>query len=171
MRKAEIGFCGGITINIYFICVGKIKESYYLSAQKEYAKMLSRFAQVQVVEVADEPLQHIKSEKEEEIAKDAEGKRILEKCAGGFIIACDPKGKKFTSTGFAKKLEECMLQGASSLYFVVGGSLGLGEEVKKRADLLLSFSDMVMPHRLFRIVLMEQVYRAQKIMHNETYHK
>lgn len=157
-------------MKITVLCVGKLKETYYQQAQAEYVKMLSRFAQVQVVELADEP--QAKGRAAEEKAREAEGRRILEKCpAGGFLIACDPRGRQFSSEAFAARLSAVMTEGQGALVFAVGGSHGLSGEVREQANLLLSFSEMTMPHRLFRIVLLEQVYRAFKIMNGETYHK
>jgi len=132
--------------------------------------MLRRFCDIQVTEAVDEPLENVKSAKQEEAARRREGERALAKCEG-YIIACDMRGKKYTSEAFASKLDDLMLNGGSAVTFVVGGSLGLPDEVRQKADMLLSFSDMTMPHRLFRIVLLEQVYRAFKIIRGETYHK
>jgi len=157
-------------MKITILCVGKLKEKYYLHAQDEYIKMTSRFARVQVVELADEP--QARGVAAEEKAKEAEGRRILEKCpAGGFLIACDPRGSHFTSEEFSAEISAVMTEGKGPLCFAIGGSHGLSEEVRRRANLLLSFSKMTLPHRLFRIVLLEQIYRAFKIMNNETYHK
>ena len=132
--------------------------------------MLARFCDVVVCELPDEPLSNVKGEKAETAVKETEGKRILAKCEG-YVIACDVQGKQLSSEAFAGKLGELMTGGNSVLSFVIGGSLGLSGEVKQRADLRLSVSEMTMPHRLFRIVLLEQVFRAFKILNNETYHK
>ncbi len=149
-------------IKIDILCVGKLKEGYYSRAQAEYIKMLGRFCDARVVEVMDEP--------DSGGAKRKEGEKLLKRCSG-YVVACDMRGKKFTSEGFSKKMEEAMNAGAGSMCFVVGGSNGLSDEVLERAALAVSFSDMTMPHRLFRIVLLEQIYRAFKIMRGETYHK
>lgn len=135
-----------------------------MCAQAEYVKMLGRFCDVRVVEVADEPDGDVK------VSKAKESERLFKKLSG-YVIACDLRGSTFTSEGFAKKLQNVMLGGAGALCFVIGGSNGLSDDMVERADMLLSFSDMTMPHRLFRIVLLEQIYRAFKIMRNETYHK
>lgn len=157
-------------MKIQFVCVGKLKEAHYREAQAEYAKMLGRFCDVQVIEVPDESLPRTQSAKQETLARQAEGKRILEKCEG-YVIACDMRGKAFSSEAFSARLQAVMLSGGSTVTFAIGGSTGLSDEVRSRADLLLSFSPMTLPHRLFRIVLLEQVYRAFKIMNGETYHK
>jgi 23S rRNA (pseudouridine1915-N3)-methyltransferase len=157
-------------MRIQTVCVGKLKEGYYREAQAAYIKLLGRFCDARVTEVADEPFPRARSVKQEEAAREAEGIRLLQKCEG-FLIACDPRGEAMTSEAFSARLAELMLRGGSAVTFAVGGSTGLSEAVRDRADLLLSFSPMTMPHRLFRIVLLEQIYRAFKIMKGETYHK
>ncbi len=157
-------------IRIKIICVGKLKEDFYLKAQAEYAKMLGRFCDLVIDELADEPLTNVKGEKAEAAVKEAEGRRILAKCEG-YVVACDVKGKQMASELFAQKIDGLMTMGSSTVSFVIGGSLGLSQEVLTRADLRLSVSEMTLPHRLFRIVLLEQVFRAFKIINHETYHK
>jgi 23S rRNA (pseudouridine1915-N3)-methyltransferase len=153
---------------IKLVCVGKLKEKYFLAAQAEYKKMLSRFADVEIVEVADQPLS--KNGAGGNSALRAEGGRILPRLSGR-VVACDIKGTQMTSEEFAGYLEGSRDGGAGEVCFVIGGSVGLAEEVKAKADMKLSVSRMTMPHRLFRIVLLEQIYRAFKIMAGETYHK
>ncbi len=150
--------------------MGKLKENYYAEAQAEYLKMLGRFCTAEVIEVADEPLNNVRSKRDEDAARQKEGARILEKCAG-YIVACDMRGKRASSELFANRLQGIMMDGTSTVTFVIGGSVGLSYEVLGAAGLTLSFSDMTMPHRLFRIVLLEQVFRAFKIINHETYHK
>ncbi len=157
-------------MKINVLCVGKLKEDYYKKAQEEYVKMLKRFCTVSVIEVQDEPLMRVKSEKDEQSVLQTEGERVLSKCEG-LIVVCALEGKKYTSEGFANTLKEKMLNGNSTITFVIGGSLGLSDIVKKRADVMLCVSDMTLPHRLFRVVLLEQIYRAFKILNNEQYHK
>lgn len=147
-----------------------MKEKYYLEAQKEYTKMLSRFAQVNVCELQDEPLSNVKSEAEEKEALRKEAKKIEEKLKG-LVIALCIEGKQYSSEEFAEVIKEKMNGGVSEITFVIGSSLGMAEEIKKKAGIKLSFSKMTLPHRLFRIVLLEQIYRAFKIMAGETYHK
>lgn len=132
--------------------------------------MLSRFAQTEIIEVPDEPLSGVKSQAGENAALLSEEARILPRLAG-HVIVCDIVGRQMTSDEFAGFLQNCMLEGESEICFVVGGSIGLSDTIKKKASLRLSVSRMTMPHRLFRIVLLEQVYRAFKIMNGETYHK
>ncbi len=147
-----------------------MKEAYFKEAQAEYVKMLGRFCDVEITELADEPLTRVKSEADERAAIAAEGARVLERLKG-YVIACDIRGKKLSSPEFAGKLGDIMNGGAGSISVVIGGSLGLSPEVLARADLRLSFSDMTLPHRLFRVVLLEQLFRAFKILRGETYHK
>lgn len=154
---------------IRMICVGRLKEKYFTQAQAEYVKMLSRFAAVDIAEVRDERPKG-DSPAAQRAAKEAEGARILAQVRG-FVIACDPKGCTMTSEQFAKELEDLRLHGKSTVSFIIGGSTGLSDEVRRGADLVLSFSAMTMPHRLFRIVLLEQIYRAFKIASGEAYHK
>lgn len=153
---------------IKLVCVGKLKEKYYQAAQAEYKKMLSRFAEVEITEVPDQPL--AKNGAGDEAALRAEAERIAPHLRGR-IVACDIGGEAMDSEAFAAYIKNAMDTGAGGLCFVVGGSAGLADEVKQKADLRLSFSKMTMPHRLFRIVLLEQVYRAFKILSGETYHK
>jgi 23S rRNA (pseudouridine1915-N3)-methyltransferase len=153
---------------IKLVCVGKLKEKYFSAAQAEYKKMLSRFADIQIMEVADEPL--LKNGAGDDAALAAEAARIRPLLSGR-VVACDIGGETMASEEFAAYIQSGMDAGAGEFCFVVGGSVGLSKEIKEKADLRLSFSRMTMPHRLFRIVLLEQVYRAYKIMNGETYHK
>ncbi|MEA4853832.1 MAG: 23S rRNA (pseudouridine(1915)-N(3))-methyltransferase RlmH [Christensenella sp.] len=157
-------------MKLKIICVGKLKEDFYIKAQSEYAKMLRRFCELFIEELPDEPLTGVKGEKAQHAVKDAEGARILTKCEG-YVIACDVRGKTFSSEDFAEKLDTLMTGGTSTISFVIGGSIGLSDEVLARADMRLSISKMTLPHRLFRVVLLEQIFRAFKIMNHETYHK
>ena len=134
------------------LCVGKIKEKFYTDAVNEYKKRLSRYAKVDIIEVSDE--------------------KTLSKIKDSmYVIALDLKGKKFDSEGFAKHLSMCMNQGKSHIAFVIGGSLGLHTSLLDRADERLSFSDFTFPHQLMRVILFEQIYRANRIMNHEPYHK
>ncbi len=153
---------------IKLVCVGKLKEKHYRTAQSEYKKMLSRFADVEIIEVADQPLS--KSGKNTSPALAAEAERIIPRLSG-HIVTCEIEGRQMTSEAFSAYVRNCMDSGAGELCFVIGGSAGLSAEIKARANLALSFSAMTMPHRLFRIVLLEQIYRAFKILSGETYHK
>lgn len=154
------------------ICVGRLKEKFYTDAVNEFKKRLSRFAEVEIVELADEKAPEKLSDAELEQIKLAEWRRILAKLADGeTVVALDIKGVQLSSTELADKLKNLMLEGKSRIAFIIGGSNGLSSEVLARADFKLSFSKMTFSHQIFRIMLMEQLYRAFKIINNEPYHK
>ena len=159
-------------MNITIITVGKLKEKYLKQAIDEYSKRLTRYCKLNIIELNDEQTPDNASEKEELIIKDKEGDKILSSIKDGmFVVALDLKGKNLTSEGFAKQIEQCGVTGNSNIAFVIGGSLGLSEKVLKRANFKLCFSKMTFPHQLFRVMLLEQVYRAFRIMKGEPYHK
>ncbi len=154
------------------ICVGRLKEKFYTDAVNEFKKRLSRFAEVEIVELADEKAPEKLSDAELEQIKLAEGRRILAKLADGeTVVALEIRGVQLSSTELAEKLKNLMLEGKSRIAFIIGGSNGLSSEVLARADFKLSFSKMTFSHQIFRIMLMEQLYRAFKIINNEPYHK
>jgi len=158
-------------MNINILCVGKIKEKFYVDAVLEYQKRLSRFANVNIIEVKDEKEPENASflEKQEILKK--EGERILSKLKKGYTFALCVEGKQLSSEELSSKMSELFVLGESSVNFIIGGSLGLSDEVKKAADFHLSFSKMTFPHQLMRAILAEQIYRAMKIRANEAYHK
>ena len=159
-------------MKIKIICVGKIKENFYKEAITEYAKRLSKFTSFSVIEVSDEKTDEKASQKENELVLSKEGKRILEQIGNDdYVISLCIEGKPLSSVDFSKKISEFMLNGYSNIAFLIGGSLGLSDEVKKRSDFKLSFSEMTFPHQLMRVILTEQIYRAFKIINNEPYHK
>jgi 23S rRNA (pseudouridine1915-N3)-methyltransferase len=159
-------------MKITVACVGKIKEKYFTDAIAEYSKRLSRYVTLEIAEVADEKCPETLSDKEAEQVKNAEGERLLKAIKDtSYVIALAIDGKKYDSVGFSRLFSESMVRGVSHITFVIGGSLGLSEAVLKRADSKLSFSDMTFPHQLMRVVLLEQVYRAYRIIKNEPYHK
>jgi 23S rRNA (pseudouridine1915-N3)-methyltransferase len=159
-------------MKITIVCVGKIKEKFYTAAIAEYAKRLSRYCNLQVVEVADEKTKEQASETEIAMVKNREGERIQKVIRDdGYVIALAIDGKQLDSVELSEKVETLGLNGTSHIYFVIGGSLGLSEEVLRRADYLLSFSKMTFPHQLMRVILLEQIYRAYRIMNHEPYHK
>lgn len=158
-------------MNINIICVGKIKEKYFTDALNEYAKRLSRFAKFSIIEVPDEKIPDNASEKEEDMIKEKEGKKILAKLSqGSYIIALCIEGTELSSEELAKKIADIFMT-SSNITFIIGGSLGLSDAVKSKAQLKLSFGKMTLPHQLMRVVLAEQIYRSFKINNNETYHK
>lgn len=159
-------------MKIKLICVGKLKEPYWVEAEKEYLKRMKRFSGVEIIEVAEEPCKENPSEAEILQVKEAEGQRLIRKViAGEFCIAMDLQGKQLTSEAFACKLSETMLKGISSISFLIGGSYGLSGGCIQRADFQLCMSAFTFPHQLARIILLEQIYRTMKINARERYHK
>ena len=159
-------------MNIDVVAVGKIKEKYLNEGIKEYSKRLSRYCSLGMVEVDDEKAPENLSDKEMEMIKYKEGEKILSKIpSGAYVVALAIEGKQLSSEALSEKLGDIMVEGNSHIIFVIGGSLGLSKEVLKRANLKLSFSKMTFPHQLMRMILLEQIYRAYRIMRNEPYHK
>ena len=159
-------------MNISIITVGKLKEKYLKMAVDEYSKRLSRYCKLEVIELQDEKTPENASEKEEELIKEKEGRAILSKIKdNAYVVALDLKGKELTSVELSEFISDCGLRGNSNIVFVIGGSLGISKEVLKRADYKLCFSKMTFPHQLFRVMLLEQIYRSFRIMNNEPYHK
>lgn len=158
-------------MNITILCAGKIKEKYFTAAIEEYSKRMRRFAKFSIVELPDEKIPDNASEREEENVKNKEGRAMLSKLRGSdYVIAMCIEGTQLDSVEMAEKIEKISMS-ASSIVFVIGGSLGLSDEVKKRAQLKLSFGKITLPHQLMRVVMCEQIYRAFKISNNEQYHK
>lgn len=159
-------------MNITIVTVGKLKEKYLKMGIEEFTKRLGSYAKVNVVEVADEKAPESLSDADMEIVKKKEAERILAKVGPDtYVIALAIEGKMKTSEELAEDLESLMTYGRSKVAFVIGGSLGLHDSVIKRADELLSFSKMTFPHQMMKLILLEQVYRAFRIMKNEPYHK
>ncbi len=148
---------------IKIVCTGKIKEKYFTLAILEYLKRLSKYTKIDIIEVRDEA----NSEK----ALKVEGERILKHIKDSeYVVTLDIDGKMLSSLEFANKINQTLINN-SNITFVIGGSYGLSDEVKEKSNYALSFSKMTFPHQLFRIILLEQIYRAFKILNNETYHK
>lgn len=159
-------------MNISLVTVGKLKEKYLKQGIDEYLKRLSAYAKVEVIEVSDEKAPEQLSETEMEQVKQKEGERILAKVSpDAYVIALAIEGKQKSSEELADSLDKLATYGKSKIAFIIGGSLGLSDEVLKRADEKLSFSKMTFPHQLMRLVLVEQVYRAYRINRGEPYHK
>ncbi len=159
-------------MNVKVLCVGKIKEKFYSQAIDEYCKRLSKYCSLDIVQVPDEKTAENLSDVEINLIKDREGEKILKHINDrDFVIALAILGKQLDSVAFSKYIQDLMIQGNSSIVFVIGGSLGLSDKVLSRANYLLSFSKMTFPHQLMRVVLLEQIYRAMRIMKNEPYHK
>jgi len=159
-------------VNIAIISVGKLKEKYLKMGIEEYSKRLGSYAKIELIEVADEKAPENLSDADMEIVKRKEGERILSKIgADTYVIALAIEGKMKSSEQLAADIQSLMTYGRSKVAFVIGGSLGLHEDVMKRSDEKLSFSKMTLPHQLMKLVLVEQIYRAFRIMKNEPYHK
>ena len=159
-------------MRITLITVGKIKEKFYQDAISEYAKRLSRYCKLDVIQVTDEKTPDGASEALETQIKEKEGKRILENIKdGSFVIALAIDGAMLDSVELAGKIEKWGISGVSQLVVIIGGSLGLSKEVLSRADYKLSFSKMTFPHQLMRVILLEQIYRSYRIIQGEPYHK
>ena len=152
--------------------VGKIKEKYLKDAIAEYSKRLSKYCKLEIIEVADEKTPDNASEVVENVIRDKEGERLLKYVKDdAFVITLEIKGKMMTSEELAEKIDTLGIRGVSHIMFIIGGSIGLGEDVIKRSDFALSFSKMTFPHQLMRVILLEQIYRSYRIISGEPYHK
>jgi 23S rRNA (pseudouridine1915-N3)-methyltransferase len=159
-------------VNISIITVGKLKEKYLKQGIEEYLKRLTTYAKVEMIEVADEKAPEELSGLEMVQVKQKEGERILAKISQDtYVIALAIQGKLGSSEELADSLDKLATYGKSKIAFVIGGSLGLSEDVIKRSNEQLSFSRMTFPHQLMRLILVEQIYRAFRINRNEPYHK
>lgn len=159
-------------MKITIITVGKIKEKYLKDAIAEYSKRLSKYCKLEIIEVADEKTPDAASETLERQIRQKEGERILKYVKeDSYVITLEIGGEMLDSVAFAKKVETLGIQGKSHLTFIIGGSIGLGEEVLKKSDSALSFSKMTFPHQLMRVILLEQIYRGYRITAGEPYHK
>lgn len=159
-------------MKITILAVGRVREKYLRDGIAEYAKRLGRYCRLEITEVADERTPDGAPKSVEEQIRRTEGERLLRMIREtDYVIALAIDGKMPDSPGLASKLESLGVQGESSLVFVIGGSLGLSDEVLGRADERLSFSRMTFPHQLMRMILLEQIYRSFRIMRGEPYHK
>ena len=159
-------------IKVTVISVGKVKDKYLQLGIDEFKKRLSRFCKLALVEVKDEPIADGMSQRELDMLRQKEGQLILSKLPdSAYVIAMDIDGKQLSSVELADKMREIGTYGQSHVVFLIGGSVGLADEIKKMADMKLSFSKMTFPHQFFKLMLLEQVYRGFKINANESYHK
>lgn len=159
-------------MRITIITVGKVKESYFRGAIEEYSKRLSKYCKLDIVEVADEKTPDKASDTEEAQIKAKEAERIMKHVRDdAYVIALAIEGKQLDSVQLAEKIERLGVQGTSHIQLIIGGSLGLHQSVLSRADYKLSFSKMTFPHQLMRVILLEQIYRAYRIISHEPYHK
>ena len=159
-------------MNLRIIAVGRLKESFYREAEGEFLKRLSRYGCAEVVEVADEKAPQRLSAADRQRVLEAEGERIQSRLRqGARLVALCIEGRAMTSEQLAARLADWALTGESRVDLVIGGSLGLAPRIKSQAELMLSFSPMTFSHQIFRIMLLEQLYRAAKINAGEPYHK
>lgn len=147
---------------IKIICIGKIKEKYFIDAIEEYQKRLSKYTKLEIIELPDYNYDVLKTVNEE-------GKNILSKIDDkSYVVTLEVTGKKLNSVELSSFIDSNI---SKNITFVIGGSYGLSSDVLKRSNYRLSFSDLTFPHQLFRILLLEQIYRSFKIIKNESYHK
>ncbi len=158
-------------MKISIITVGKLKEKYLVEGIKEYTKRLSKYTKLEIIEVADEHAPENLSYKDKEKIKDIEGKKILSRLKDSYVIALVIDGMQLSSVELANKIEEIKTYHSSNITFLIGGSLGLSDEMIKKSDYKLSFSKMTFPHQLMRLIVLEQIYRSFRINNNEPYHK
>lgn len=145
------------------ICVGKIKEKFFRDAIEEYSKRISKYTKLEIIQISDEA--------SESVALKKEGEKILSKIKNNdYVVTLEVEGNSLDSLEFARKIDN-NFNSNKNLTFVIGSSYGLDDLVKQRSDYKLSFSKFTFPHQLFRVILLEQVYRAYKINNNENYHK
>lgn len=153
---------------ISIVAVGKIKEKSLSQLIEEYKKRIGAYSKIEIIEVSDEPNDRLSDEKVKEI----EGQRIIKQLKkDSYMILLSLKGKQMDSIKFSREIEKINTYNSSHITFVIGGSVGVSEQVEQRADLLLKLSEMTFPHNIARLLILEQIYRAYKILNNETYHK
>lgn len=158
-------------LNVNIVCIGKLKENYLCQAVEEYAKRLSKYCQLKIVELLDEKLPAKLYEASILEVKEKETRKMIQAIkVPSYVICLDLKGKEMSSEEFSRKIENISLKGNSNITFVIGGTLGMTEEVLKLANEKICFSKMTFPHQLIRVFLLEQLFRAFKISHHEIYH-
>ena len=156
-------------IKIY--CIGKIKEQYLKDGINEYLKRISSYSNVEIVEVTDSKVRDNPNSSDIEKAKNEEGERVLKQLKNDYLIGLDLNKKEPTSEEFAQFLHNKLVEGGSNISFVIGGSYGLSDALKERCNTFISLSKLTFLHQMTRLILLEQIYRAFKILNNETYHK
>lgn len=157
-------------IHINIICIGKIKENYLKDAIQEYSKRLSKYCNLNIIELSDEKLPNNLSDKLISQIKNTESDKIISQIKDSYVFCLDLKGKQFTSEEFSNKITNLSLN-YSNITFIIGGTLGLSENVLAKSNELICFSKMTFPHQLIRVFLLEQLFRSFKIINNETYHR
>jgi len=159
-------------MKIRIFAIGKIKEDYLKDGINEYIKRISAYCSVEIIEVADSKVKDNPNPSDIEKAKNEEGQRVLKQLKwGDHLIGLDLNKKEFTSEEFAQFLNRELVDGGSTVSFVIGGSYGLSDELKNRCNTRISLSKLTFLHQMTRLILLEQIYRSFKILNNETYHK
>lgn len=159
-------------MKITIICVGKIKETFLKDAVAEYAKRLSKYCKLEIIEVQDEKTPDHASDALEDQIKEKEALRILKQIReDGVIYTLEIAGEQPDSVSFANQIEQLAVRGKSHIQFIIGGSLGLHSSISNKADQAISFSNLTFPHQLMRVILLEQIYRSYRIISGEPYHK
>lgn len=159
-------------MNIDILCVGKLKEKYLKDAADEYAKRLLRYCNINIIEVLDEKTSNEQVKALDERVKKLEGERLKKHIhSDAYIITLEIEGTEMSSKALSSHINELGIRGTGRIQFIIGGSLGLSDEIISCSDLHLSFSKMTFPHQLMRVILLEQIYRSFKIISNEPYHK
>ncbi len=159
-------------MKITVIAVGRVKEKFYRDAVAEYEKRLGRYCKLDIIEVEDEKTPDKAGAAMEQLILKKEADRILRYVReDAWVVTLEISGREYDSEQFAMELEKLATQGVSHIQFIIGGSLGLHEEIRKKADRAVSFSKMTFPHQLMRVILLEQIYRGYRILHREPYHK
>ncbi len=158
-------------ININIICIGKLKEKYLKDAVSEYSKRLSKYCKINIIELSDEKIPSKVNDSIINSVKIEEGTKIINSLKNdSYVFSLDLKGKQYSSEEFSHKIQELSVNGYSTITFIIGGTLGLTNEVLKKSNELICFSKMTFPHQLIRVFLLEQLFRGFKIAGNETYH-
>ena len=157
-------------LNLRIICVGKIKEKALKELVNEYTKRLTKYVKLEITELEDEKLSPSTSEEQIKLIESKKIEEKLKKYGKSTVIFLDLKGQEYTSENFAQKLNDIQTYSSSSITFVIGGSLGMTDELLAMGDEKICFSKMTFPHQLIRLFLLEQVFRAFKILNNEIYH-
>ena len=158
-------------LTIRIVCVGKLKESYWVSACLEYQKRLQPYCKIEIIELSEYRLPSNPSDAQIQIGIQKEDEQMLSWYSGGYCVAMCIEGKMMDSVALSKKIETVALNGQSEIVFLIGGSYGLSDDVKRAADLKLSMSPMTFPHQMARVMVLEQVYRAFQIQSHGKYHK
>ena len=158
-------------ISINIICVGKLKEKYLKDAATEYSKRLSKYCKINIIELSDEKIPSKVNDSIINSIKIVEASKIINSIKNdSYVFSLDLKGKQYSSEEFSNKIQELSVKGYSTITFIIGGTLGLTNEVLKKSNELICFSKMTFPHQLIRVFLLEQLFRGFKIAGNETYH-